>query len=214
MKSTKYLSLILSVYLFLFLATPVFAQGNGPGGAKPTLLNSEEREARMEEQQEKRDERIAARCQQMQERIATRVSRYKENLNVHAGNYDRLIAKLREISTSLNDKYDVDTTEFDGLVVDLETSVGTYSTHYDLFLSALEDTADDATDTCGDGTGMRYGDMMQEARGHLQEAIAARQEIRSTYAHEIRGAIKDLREQIGSMMMEDETVEDSMESEE
>ncbi len=236
MKSIKYLIPIIPLYLVLTL--PVFAQGNGSGGVKPTLYN-EDRGAKMEEKQEEmeakkadreaameekkaemeanREEKMAERCAAMQERAQERHQKFQENVDKHAENYGKVIAKLNAVSVTLQEKYpELDTSDFDALIVEMEDMVAAYVEAYGTFVTTVEAIADDASDTCGDGEGEKYKERLQSAKDELKEAIGERQSIRSLYAHEIREAIKDLREQVRDYMkeMKMEEVEDSMESEE
>ena len=143
MKSIKYLTLIIPLYLFLTL--PVFA--NHHGGDKEAMTEErqeameakkEERESMMEEKkaemEEKKEERIAERCEMMAERVSNRHAGWTERIANHSEKYDTLISRLREISTKLNTEVEgIDTSELDSLIDELESTVADYEAAYTTF---------------------------------------------------------------------------------
>lgn len=154
----------------------------------------ETREVRQEENAANREQnqeaRAQKRCEVVSELINKRVEIFKKTKTNHQENYDKLLSRLNEVSTKLNEK-GLDTTNLNSDIATLTTMVSEYKTKYDSFVTQLEQIQEVV---CGENA-TTYKDTLEQTKTMLQELRQLRIKIREFYLTEVREDLKLLRQQ-------------------
>lgn len=169
----------------------------------------EQRQENMEERQENREERQQERqenrCEVVGNIVDRRISNYTQNKDYRIERYNELLAKLSDVVDRLAaSDLDLDTSALEDSLATLDEMVQAYAASYEDFIAGLEDSKGLV---CGESEGA-YKDIVLASKDKLEDLRAQRKAITEFYRNEVRGAIKDLREQAREQLAADTSSED------
>lgn len=201
LKHNKLPIVILTLLLLPIFSSTSYAQVNAVNTRAPMQNREGVKERVAENLQEKRDDIKGNLCERATTGINNKINRFNTNREDHITRYTRLITRLEEIAVSLNNK-GYDTVDLEEKTAILNDMIEDYIASYDDFVIELDDSTDLA---CGESDGA-FRDALSSIKDSWNDLQQMRQDIRSYYSTEIRGAIKDLREQARSNSISNEEV--------
>jgi|GEM_PF-1610697 len=165
------------------------------GSAPRTMLKGSGPEVRerlggSEPRNKMEEESLQQRCDRIAKLVLKRLDIFETTKTNHQENYQKLLTRLNNIVTKLNEK-DIDTTKLSTDIATLEGMITDYTTQYESFVVALKETVSGFTCTAENKDAFK--DLLEQTKEDLKALKDSRQAIREFYLNTIREDLRFLR---------------------